>query len=232
MNKKNLFWGIVLILLAAYLIVERVGLIPKLPILTILLTVIFVYMIIRGIMKWDFFEIFLPAALIGCLYDKELHITEITPWILLLAALLVSAGLTLIFKNTKKKTEWKNYAFANSHIDNSQDGSYVQVHNSFNGTSKYVNSNFFAKADVNNTFGQCNVFFNNAVIANGNAIINVKNSFGEVNLYLPGTWRVDVKRDCAFGDVKMYGEGNHDMDAPFVQILADCNFGQINIYFE
>lgn len=232
MNKKNYFWGTVLILLAAYLIVARLGLIPELPVVTVLLTVLFAYLIVRGIIKRDFFEIFIPAALIGCLYDEQLHITVITPWILLLAALLVSIGLTLIFKNAGKKAEWKNQARFSSRIDNSMDGAYVMVRNTFSETNKYVNSNFFAKADIQNTFGQCNVFFNNAVIANGNAQINVKNSFGEVNLYLPRTWRADVTRDCAFGEVNLRGEGNSDMDAPFVRVLGDCNFGEINVFFE
>jgi hypothetical protein len=30
----------------------------------------------------------------------------------------------------------------------------------------------------------------------------------------------------------MHGNGNADVDAPLVQILANCSFGEINIYFE
>jgi predicted membrane protein len=232
MKKKSVFWGLLLILLAVYLIVSRLGLIPRLPIITIVFTVIFVYMIIQGIIKRNFFMILLPAALIGCMYAEPWNITRITPWPLLIAALLVSIGLTMIFKDSRKKNEWKNVAFSDSHMDSSKEDSAEVVCNAFGEINKYVNSSSFSKALIKNTFGQSNLFFNNAIIANNHAMVEVKNSFGEVNLYLPGTWRVDVQRDCAFGEVRIHGNGNADMDAPLVQILADCSFGEINIYFE
>jgi predicted membrane protein len=104
--------------------------------------------------------------------------------------------------------------------------------NLFGEFNKYVNDSSFSKAVIKNTFGQFNVYFNNAIIANNHAMVEVDNRFGEVDLYLPGTWRVDVQRECAFGVVQMHGNGNADADAPLVQILANCSFGEINIYFE
>jgi predicted membrane protein len=167
--------------------------------------------------------IFLPAALIGCMYAEPWNITRITPWPLLIAALLVSIGLTMIFKDSRKKTEWKKVT---------QEDSSEIMYNLFGEINKYVNDSSFSKAVIKNTFGQSNVYFNNAIIANNHAVVEVDNSFGEVDLYLPGTWRVDVQRECAFGVVQMHGNGNADVDAPLVQILANCSFGEINIYFE
>jgi predicted membrane protein len=223
MKKKSVFWGLLFILLGVYLIVSRLGLIPKLPVITIAFTVLFLYIIIRGVIKRNFFMIFLPAALIGCMYAEPWNITRITPWPLLIAALLVSIGLTMIFKDSRKKTEWKKVT---------QEDSSEIMYNLFGEINKYVNDSSFSKAVIKNTFGQSNVYFNNAIIANNHAVVEVDNSFGEVDLYLPGTWRVDVQRECAFGVVQMHGNGNADVDAPLVQILANCSFGEINIYFE
>jgi predicted membrane protein len=223
MKKKSVFWGLLFILLGVYLIVSRLGLIPKLPVITIAFTVLFLYIIIRGVIKRNFFMIFLPAALIGCMYAEPWNITRITPWPLLIAALFVSIGLTMIFKDSRKKTEWKKVT--------QEDSSEIMI-NLFGETSKYVNDSSFSKAMIKNTFGQFNVYFNNAIIANNHAVVEVDNRFGEVDLYLPGTWRVDVQRENAFGVVQMHGNGNADADAPLVQILANCSFGEINIYFE
>ena len=66
---------------------------------------------------------------------------------------------------------------------------------------------------------------------NGTAIIDVENSFGQTVLYIPKTWRADVIRDCSFGDVKIFGSGNADMDAPYVKIKAEVAFGDVEIYF-
>jgi predicted membrane protein len=223
MKKKSVFWGLLFILLGVYLIVSRLGLIPKLPVITIAFTVLFLYIIIRGMIKRNFFMIFLPAALICCMYAEPWNITRITPWPLLIAALLVSIGLTMIFKDGRTKIEWKKVT---------QEDSPEIMFNLFGEFNKYVNDSSFSKAVIKNTFGQFNVYFNNAIIANNHAMVEVDNRFGEVDLYLPGTWRVDVQRECAFGVVQMHGNGNADADAPLVQILANCSFGEINIYFE
>lgn len=235
MKKKSVFWGIALILVAVYLIVSRLGLMPDVPFFTMLFTVIFAGLLIDGLVNRNIYEILLPAALLLCIYDEPLGITRITPWPILAAALLCSIGLNLIFKDFWRKR--KNNAvygnqYVNDRVDNSEDGAYVQVRNTFGGISKYVNTNYFSKAEISNTFGQCNVYFNNAVMANGSAEIHVSNSFGELNLFFPRTWRVDIKRSSAFGEVKERNTGNSDMDAPFVNLDAECNFGEINIYYE
>lgn len=231
MNKKSIFWGLALILVAVYMIVSRLGVFPYVPLFQLLFTVLFAILIVEGIMKFNFFEILIPAAFLICIYDKPLHLESITPWPVLIAALLCSIGLSMIFKPIRDRK--KNKAvFMHGQIDNSNDGSYVQLNNTFGGISKYVNTNYFAKADLKNAFGQCNVYFNNAVMANGKAEITISNSFGEMNLYFPNTWRVHVERKAAFGEVNMHGMGNSDMDAPFVEIHADSSFGEVNIFFE
>lgn len=232
MKKKSIFWGLILILIAAYVVVSGLGLLPGISFLSILFTIIFAALVIDGISNRNIYEILLPLAGILCIYDEQLGITEITPWPILIAALLCSIGLHLIFKDTFKKRKNKAVYMNCGHVENSEDGAYVQVRNTFNELSKYVNSNYFSRADISNSFGQCNVYFNNAGMSNGKAQASIANSFGEINVYFPRTWRVEVKQKTAFGSVKLHGNGNNDMDAPFIMVDADCSFGEINIYFE
>ena len=125
---------------------------------------------------------------------------------------------------------YENYTKETNQSD--KDGRMIHVQNSFSSVSKYVNSDAFSEAFIDNSFGSCNVYFNNAVMANGNAFIKITNSFGDTNLYLPKTWRIEIVRNVTFGDVRIYGSMNADMEAPFLKIQAESSFGGINIYFE
>ena len=230
MNKKGIFWGVILILLAVYIIIGKLNLIPDLPIFTILATIILIYIICMGIKKMNFVKILIPSALLGNIYSKQLHIEAITPWPLLAACILIAIGLDMIFMNTKR--EHKNQIYIQEcTMESSMNGASIKIENSFSGNNKYISSENLSLVDVDNAFGQCNVYFDNAVLADGRCVINVDSSFGETNLYFPHTWHVEVDRDCAFADVKVHGTGCMDADAPFVQVKADVSFGAVNIYF-
>lgn len=246
MKKKNLFWGYVLIVLAVYVLVSRAGVIPDLPVGKILVSLVCVYIMFKGVINRNFSEILIPLAVIGCQYDKFLGITAITPWPLLLAAILISIGLSLIFQNGRKHgvnvtyyndgNSGKSENRENQTVDGklieeeTEDGAVVHIENNFSGNSQYVNSQNLLRAKIENNFGQCNVYFNNASLKDGKATIEAQNNLGETNLYIPRTWRVQIEQEVALGDVKVIGSGNADMDAPYVFIKAECNLGCINIY--
>lgn len=230
MSKKNVGWGLVLIVLAVYLIVSRMGLLPALPFFKVIFTAFFGYGVIHGILKRSFFETIMSLAILGCMYDDLLHIEAITPWILLFSALLISCGLDMIFRNWRHRVHVEG-SFRSCRTDNYADSDFIKCENSFGSTNKYVNTDHLTGAAIENNFGALNVYFDNAVIANGEAEISVENNFGETNLYIPKTWRVDCKQSTAFGDIRFYGQANADMDAPLLRINAETNFGAIKVYF-
>lgn len=236
MKRKDITAALILILIAVYLIVSRLDLMPKIPVFTILFTVLFVYMAIRGFMRMHFFEAVVSLAIIGCIHDELLGIEEITPWTLMAAAVLIGIALDMIFKSGREKRDEHYFAHGGNHhevhVENGADSEYVHVRNSFSAVSKYVNSDCFREARIENSFGECNVFFNNAVLKSAGAFIQVNNSFGSVNLYLPSTWRVNVMQDTAFGGIRFKGHGSDAEDAPIIDLRLDCSFGEICVIFE
>ena len=61
-NSGKIFWGLLLILAAAYMIVGKMGILPDISIFTILLTVFLVWVMLKGIRKVSFSEILFPLA--------------------------------------------------------------------------------------------------------------------------------------------------------------------------
>lgn len=236
MNKKNYYWGGIFILIALYIIVSRLGLFPKIPVMTIIFTVLFAAWALKGLFTLSSFDFFIPVGCLGIMYDDKLGIEAITPWTWWFAIILLAIGFDMILKNVKKSRQHSSKNGHRNHsgnVEDIQDGDTIRVKNMFSDISKYVNSTTFTGADIENSFGQANVYFNNAIMPAGvNGQINISNLFGETNVYIPRTWRVEVKPSSVFGNVKIHGQGNYDMDAHFLVIKADCSFGEINIYFE
>lgn len=231
MKKKDISLALILILIAVYLIVSRLDIMPKIPIFTILFTVLFVYWAFRGFMRRHFFEGVVSLAIVGCINDDLLGIEAITPWTLMAAAVLIGIALDMIFRNKNVYSTNAKYG-STGHVENGVDGENVRIENTFGEVSKYVNSDRFREAKIENSFGTCNVFFNNTILGGNTAVIRAENSFGSTNIYLPSTWRVNVTQDTAFAGIKFSGHGSDAQDAPCIDLKLDCSFGEICVIFE
>lgn len=231
---KNYTIAMILILIAGYMIVSKLDIIPRIPIFPILFTLVFAYAAIRSLMRLHFFEGMISLAIIGCINDKLLGIEAITPVTLIMAFCLIGIALDMIFRHRRcrnMRIEDGSCTYGEI-VDNNVDGERVSVKNSFGTTSKYINSNGLKEAKIDNCFGECKVYFNNVVLENDHAYIRVDNSFGSTNIYLPATWRINVSQDTALGHVEFRGHGSMEAGAPDVELKLDCSFGEIMVIFE
>ena len=238
---NNITTGLFLILIAAIMMGSAMGLIPKLPWFKLICGAGLTVWGIKALFKLDFLGSLLSFSIVAWIFEKELMIDHLTPFPLVVAAVLVGVGLNMIigkkqkvitFNTVDEDGNWKDGNIDDVRKEEWQDGREVVLNNLFNSTSKYVNAAAFASAKLQNSFGSANVYFDNAVVYNGEATIHLENNFGRMNIYLPGTWRASIRQDSAFGHVSIHGEPNRDMDAPHVTIKAESNFGELNIFFE
>ena len=232
----KIFWGLLFILAGVSLILNHLGYLPELYHISlprIIITLVFIWMIIHGIKHHNFFMIFLGLALIGNTYAHLLHITAITPGPLIGAAVLISIGLTIIFPN---KPYWGNNFSQNNYTDTGNKDftqsseEVLHFQNAFSASSKYVNTDAFVCASFENSFGQMNVYFDNTIIKNGTADINIQNSFGQLSLFIPKTWNVENHVRCTFGGIR---EKNHNMSegCPTLRIYGEVAFGEVSITY-
>lgn len=237
MRKHNILPGMILILIAIVMMGSAMGLIPDVPWFKLLCGSVLAVWAVKALVKRDFFGTFMSVSIIAWIFENELNIEQLAPFPLLVAAALVGIGLNMIFgKKPVVQVNYSNGRVEAATVDDLrseewQDGRVVVLENSFNSTSKYVNSDAFRSATLENNFGSANVYFDNAVIAGQEATIDLENNFGRMNIYLPSKWRASIRQDSSFGHVRVYGEPNHDMDAPCVIIKAESNFGDLNIFF-
>lgn len=231
---KNIFWGIVLILCAVFIVVNKLGYFEGIGIFTLLFTVAVAAGLIDSVARRSFGGILFCLAFLGILYDKQLGIEALTPWPILGVALLGTIGLDMIFKPKKKSCKYeKNFEWNNEsyqEIIDEESDEWVHCEVSFSSTTKYINSTNFKKADLECSFGSLSVYFDNAVLADGKAAVNLEVSFGAMKLYIPKTWKVVMNLDNAFGGCKEYGTCSGS-DENTLMINGEVSFSGLEIYY-
>lgn len=233
MKNRNLFWGVVFILAAAFILLGRVGFFSEINMTRLLLALLLLYCIARNVRCLNFYGILIPAALICILYDDLLHITMFTPFPILAASVFASIGLTFLFPGHAPFSS--DYTFDPNDRGSEKDrcgDSEVTCSVSFAGTSKYIEASDFRRAYLKCTFGALKVFFDHARITEKTAEIYVENSFGETALFLPKEWNVFVDVATSFGDIEeIHKPVAIYTDAPSVTVRGRVSFGDCKIYY-
>ena len=95
---KNIFWGLLFVLGAVFILVNRLGYFEGISIVTVIFTIIIAGALIDSIFHRSFGGILFSLAFLCILYDELLGIENLTPWPVLAAALCGTIGLNMIFK--------------------------------------------------------------------------------------------------------------------------------------
>lgn len=231
MKKERTFWGLALILGGVFLIISKLGYFPDVNLFSLLLTFFLVIVIVKSFIRINFSGILFPIAFICIIYDKQLGITNITPWTVLIAALLGSIGLSMIFhKRTKlinKKYNCEDYKFEKIDVE---DENHVRFESSFGASIKYINTDNFEQADFNCSFGAMKVYFDNATMRKSNAIVRINASFSGVELYIPRTWNVDDRTNVFLGGISEKNK-NDKIITNTLTLVGDINFSGVEIIY-
>ena len=231
MKKEKNFWGLVLVLGGIFLIISKLGYFPDINVFSLLLTVLLVVVIVKSLLHINFPGILFPIAFICIIYDKQLGITNITPWTVLLAALLGSIGFSMIFH---KHNKWFNinhkdedYKFEKIDIE---DESNIRFKTSFGASIKYINTDKFEQADFDCSYGAMKIYFDKATMSKENAIVRINASFSGIELYIPKTWNVDVKTNVFLGSVDEKNS-NNKTTTNNLTLVGDVSFSGIEIIY-
>lgn len=238
-NTKDLFWGFILIGIAAVIILGKLDMLGGINGYTGIVALGCLFFLIKGIIKVEFSNILFAIAVLIILFDKQLHLEAITPWPVLGAACLGSLGLAMIFKKKHRinmtingknyEKEFQREAFKNTVIDN-EDKSNVTCSVVFSSIIKYVNSEDFRRADLECNFGSLQVYFDKAIILEKTAVINVDCNFGKVDLVFPREWNIVTNLSSPFAGVTEK-KNPFNPNGPTVYVNGDITFGNGTIRY-
>lgn len=234
-NADKIFWGLCFLAGGVALIAGNMGYwedLPSLSVFHIIFTILFVWMLVKGLAHLNFGEILFSIALLACIYDEALGITNLTPWPVLGAALLGTIGLDMIFP---KKHDWHIHSYPNSSPDvvDIPDDKVIHFENSFGSSIKHINSENFMKAHLESSFGEMKVYFDNAVIQEQSAQVVIDVSFGNMVLYVPKTWQIIDNTTVSFGalHIKNSDQCQHQEGSPVLYLSGKVSFGGTEIFY-
>lgn len=233
---KSVFWGILLLLGAAALVVSRLGYLDNIGFWTIIFTVFLIGFLVDGFVKRSFGLILFSVAFLIIVNDKLLQLEAITPWPVLGAALLGTIGLNLLFPRFRKKGRHINVNINGVDYDGRTpisaekwDGDSVSYENAFGEAVKYL-AGEISTVNAENSFGSMQLYFTNAQLRGGSATVHVENSFGSMVLYIPADWKVVLSTENAFGGTKEQGQCN-PAGSNVLYVRGEVNFGGLKIIY-
>lgn len=232
MKEKRNMWGIVLILCAAFVLINQYNIFGSINLFKILISIALVIVTMSGVKHRDFPTILFPIAFIIILFDKELGLQALTPFPILVAALLASVGLTLLFpKSFRSDSKRRIIDLDDEHTEySSTTDSEVRYSVTMGSGIKYINSSDFKSATLYNSFSGSKIYFDAAKVPSGHAAINVELSFSGLELYIPREWNLIQNIDCFLGGVEIKGTPVAS-GGPTVELNGRAKFGGITIYY-
>lgn len=216
---SRIFWGVGLIAAAVFLVIDQLHLLPfTIGFWAIFWTVVFVASLITSVINKNLYGSIFSIAFLVIVYAKPLHISALSPWTILLVAILVSAGISLIFRNSFKPTiiingkkvnaNWsdlinKNFKADNVITDNSfgVDSDNVVISGKMTEASRYIHSQNLKTVTIDSSMGDVSVYLDDAKAAGDEVIMNINTSMCDVDVYIPSDWQVENNMQNSLSDV-------------------------------
>lgn len=219
---NRVFIGLGLLVAAAFLVVDQLHLLPiKIGIWTIFLTIIFGSCLITSLIDRSLYGVIFSLTFLLIVFAKPLHIQALSPWTILLVAVLISVGISLIFKRSFKPTvvingrkidaSWSDLKnpekFKAGHVMSQSnfgvEGENIVISEKMSDASRYIHSQDLKTITINSKLADIDVYLDDAKAAGEEVIVNINSSMSDINFYLPSDWRIENRLQQSFGDLEI-----------------------------
>lgn len=231
MKKRNIFWGIFFIVATVVLIASQVGNFEAWSFWSLLGSILLVAVIIQSAMYKVWAGIFIPISVIYIIYQNALHWPYIAPWVLIIAAILVSIGFHILFKS--RSIPHHVYHDHSTRISGNDDDNNPQISVSLGNTTRYLHSTALASGRLSVSLGSLEVYFGDAKLDPAGATISMDCSLGAIKLYIPRVWRVVDNIESSIGGVSFINSGiaAPDPELPALTLKGDVSMGGIEVTY-
>lgn len=240
---SRIFWGIFFIACAAFVVLNQMGIWTyKLGFWAIIGSIIFLLTLIDGLINRRITESVFSIAFLLMIFAQPLHITKLVPWTILLAALLISIGLGVIFRNRfhtivyankkvkdfrEKREDLSNNLFTDT--VNNEKGAHVAIAQTMSDTSRYIHSTNLEDITVKAKMSDVNLYLDDAQAAGESVELNVDILMSDLTVYLPLAWQVENQTSGGLGEVEI--EGTSNGGGPTLRINGHSTMSNIKIKY-
>ena len=248
MKNRNWFWGLIFVLSGVVVVASQLVSFGQIGVWTIIAAVLLGAVFINSLIRLSFFGMLMSAALFYILFQEPLGWVAISPWLLILAAALISSGLSMLFHRKPKwvtgwkqghyssYTGWRGEQIQGGSFEELQEGNeddnhpYTKV--SFGEASKYLHSTCLQDGQFYASFGALEVYLDQATLSPEGATIYLDCSFGAIRLYVPRSWKVQEQLSSYLAGVSF--DSSHstaDENSPVLTVKGKVSLGEIDICY-
>ncbi|MCL2493066.1 MAG: hypothetical protein FWF33_03370 [Clostridiales bacterium] len=259
----RIFWGVVFIAAAAAIVLNNLDFlqIPGIGFISFIVLVVMVIILIASIPRLFWFGVFFPLAVIYWIVMNSLgyNMENFGVWPVVLIALLLSIGFSILFHRRKTTKPWKDpntyahmhyyqpdYTYQNDtpddgsdddpnakykHIINDPDGSNVYAGTKFGYAIKYINTDNLERGLLEVSAGTMKVYFDNAKIPSGVATVALRVGAGSMELYIPRTWIVVHQYANRLSGIDVRGTPEPAENAPHLILTGEINISSLTVFY-
>src|SRR5699024_9423309 len=176
------------------LVVDKLGYLPDISIFSFLASVYLLYFIIKSIRRRNIFGILIPLSLIGVIYWDYIGLNSLNPWTLVWSSILISIGVSIIFKPKNKFKVYKGFKYKN--VDEN-----IYIESTFSESIRYLRDEDIKNVKLESTFGSMKIYFDDVKPLEDYLTVDIEATFSGVELYIPKEWKVINNVDVTFGGV-------------------------------
>jgi len=199
-NQKKVFLGLMLVVIGFFYILRNIGIIPS--------------EISEVLFSWPVFLIMIGVFFYIANRNAIASISAITVGLFFLIpqifhvsynfrhvfwpVVLVVVGISMILKKPNDKNCKNKKYTVSSGESNAEMIDEVAI---FGGCEKFITSDNFRGGKITSIFGGSVLDFSNAILADGESVIELANVFGGTKLIIPSDWNVKLEVVSVFGGV-------------------------------
>ena len=161
-------------------------------------------------------------------------ISYVLSWGVIWPVLIVLLGLTILidrlFPNRRRRGWCGRHVHHEGKSEFSVSEGYLNYECAFSEENRRVESDPFAGADVDVSFGKSVLDMTAIHAVQPNARIDADVSFGTLELLVPRAIRIQISADKAFGAIQQHGAPADDAQMT-VRLFGDVSFGSIEIRY-
>ena len=237
----NVTLGIVFLLGAVCLLGQELGIIKDFNVFGVAVGAVFAISLVKCIINYEMTGAVFSFALLYMFAGDMVGLPDISWFTMMMMAVLVSVGLHFIFPKynkacsysgdfvcdpsyngyTKQQAKAAAKGMSGKHTDGFQ--------GCFGGYEKYIQSKEFEYGKYECTFSSMNIYFDQAVMKNQMAIIDIEVAFSSATVYIPRNWGVSPHTDLAFSSFKVNGKPTSTEYTLVVN--GDVAFGTLEIVY-
>lgn len=233
MNRNRIFWGLAIVAAGLLLVLGALGIGEQIGLLRIVATLLLLGIAIEGLFRLHFLVFFIPVAVGVYLWRGQLGLASVNLGLLLVAAVLLGIGLSIVFR----RSNISGHVYHHVHADNWRKsdetvtvGETLNLTVSFGEETKRIHAGTLRQVNIDTNFAQATAIFEEAQLPPEGLDIHINGNFSETVLVIPRTWTADSNRVTAFaGTVK--GLSGHNGGPANVRLTGSVHFGEIRLEY-